>query len=83
MMDPGRGIGLRGDTTHATYQWPRPKVGRQVPGVFCRSGIGTKAADRPGRFPCALYLEPQPAFRQIMVNYYRLPHGSYLDRAAR
>ena len=33
-------------------------------------GIGTKAANRPHLFPCALYLISQPRFLHFTLNHY-------------
>ena len=35
-------------------------------------GIGTKAANRPHLFPCALYLISQPRFLHFTLNHYSL-----------
>src|SRR6516165_4663755 len=43
---PGRKIGLRGDTTRAPSQGPRPKGGRHDAALSFPFGIGTKAVSR-------------------------------------
>src|SRR3954464_2940556 len=65
---PGRRIGLRGDTTRAPSQGPRPKEGRHDAALSFPFGIGTKAANRCRLIKRAVYLISQPRFLHFTLN---------------
>src|SRR4051812_13912603 len=67
---PGRRIGLRGDTTRAPSQGPRPKGGRHDAALSFPFGIGTKAANRCRLIKRAVYLISRPRFLHFTLNHY-------------
>jgi hypothetical protein len=69
---PGRKIGLRGDTTRAPSQGPRPKGGRHDAALSFPFGIGTKAVNRPNLIRSSLYLIFRPRFLHFTLNHYRV-----------
>ena len=73
---PGRRIGLRGDTTRAPTQGPRPKGGRHDAALSFPFGIGTKATNRHHLFECAFYLISRPRFLHFTLNHYNLTDPS-------
>ena len=77
---PGRRIGLRGDTTRAPTQGPRPKGAARCRPVF-PFGIGTKAVNRAICVERSLYLISRPRFLHFTVNHYTT--GDSCDSATR
>jgi len=67
---PGRRVGLRGDTTRAPSQGPRPKGGRHDAALSFPFGIGTKAANRCHLVECSVYLISRPRFLHFTLNHY-------------
>src|SRR4029077_4686200 len=77
---PGRRIGLRGDTTRAPSQGPRPKGGRHDAALSFPFGIGTKAANRCCLIKRAVYLISRHRFLHFTLNHYtpRTPSNGLL-----
>jgi hypothetical protein len=67
----GRRVGLRGDTTRAPSQGPRPKGGRHDAALSFPFGIGTKAANQCHLVKCSVYLISRPRFLHFTLNHYR------------
>src|SRR5258707_14440204 len=67
---PGRRVGLRGDTTRAPSQGPRPKGGRHEAALSFPFGIGTKVADRCHTVKRSIHLISRPRFLHFTLNRY-------------
>ena len=65
---PGRRIGLRGDTTRAPTQGPRPKGGGTMPPCLSPSGLARRRQIDASLIQCTVYLISRPRFLHFTLE---------------